>query len=159
MNKIATFLRESSLARFLIPMGIILIVCGIIFFVITKQNQNYIKTEAIVSSVQLVEEAYTDVDGNHVEATYDVGVKYTVDGTEYDEVLQGITKYNIGDKMTIYYNPENPNQITQSKSLIIPLIMIIGGIAALVGGVVSGANALKRYKKMKEQEKGWANGQ
>ena len=60
--------------------------------------------------------------------------------------------------MTIYYNPDDPSLITQTKSLIIPLIMAAAGIAAFVFGLISGANALKRYQKMKDQEREWTNG-
>ena len=59
--------------------------------------------------------------------------------------------------MTIYYNPEDPSLITQTKSLIIPLIMGIAGIASSVFGIISGIGAVRRYQKMKDQEKEWAN--
>ena len=155
MNKIITFFRESSLARFLIPCGLIFTICGIIFLFASIQNQDYIQTDAVISKVELEQEAYIDSDDNRVEATYTISVKYTVDGKEYEEELGGLPKYNIGDKMTIYYNPSNPSQITQTKSLMLPIIIIIGGVIALVSGIVSGINAINRYKKMKEQEKGW----
>ena len=87
MNKLATFFRESITARFFIPFGIVLIVFGVIMFMINKENQNYIKIEAVVSKTELVEESYIDENGDTVEATYKVYVKYTVDGKEYDEEL------------------------------------------------------------------------
>ena len=158
MNKIATILRESKTARFLIPAGLALIVFGIIFFTISKQNQDYIKTECTVTRVDLEAEASTDADGNTVPATYTVFVKYTVDEKEYEAELGGMSKYKEGDKMTIYYDPSDPSQITQTKSLVIPLIIIAAGIAALAGGIVSGIHTIKRYQKMKEQEKEWSNG-
>ena len=52
MNKFATIIRESRVARFLIPAGIILIVFGIIFFVISKKNQDYIETESTIAKVE-----------------------------------------------------------------------------------------------------------
>ena len=158
MNKLATILRESVLARFMIPAGLILTVCGIIFFYVNQQNQDYIKTESTVSNVELEQEAYTDADGSRVEATYTVTVKYTVDGKEYEEELNGLGKSQVGDKMTIYYDPEDPSMITQTKSLVIPMIMILAGIAVLAGGIVSAVHAVQRYKKMKEQEEEWTNG-
>lgn len=158
MNSIATVIRESGLARFLLPAGIILIIFGIIFFKTSVQNQDYIKTESTVTSVEVDEEAQTDGEGNRTEATYKVTVKYTVDSREYESELCGVSKINEGDKMTIYYDPSDPSQITQTKSLVIPLVIIAAGIAALVGGVISGINVVNRYKKMKEQEKEWANG-
>ena len=150
MDKIATFFRESSIAKFLIPLGLMLFIFGIVIFIINTGNKDYVEVESVVSNVVLTQEAYTDVDGTFVEASYDVSVKYTVDGNEYESVLSGLSKYNIGDKMTIYYNPENPNQITQTKSLILPIIMIIAGIIAFVAGIVCGAHAVK-VKEVKSE--------
>ena len=159
MNDIITILRESRLARFLIPAGIILIICGIIFTNATVKNKDYIKIESEVTKVELEEEAHKDASGNQVEATYILTLKYTVGGKTYESDLGGLSERKVGDKMTIYYNPEDPSQITQTKSLIVPLAMIIAGIAALVGGILSAVSTVKKYKRMKEQERGWANGE
>ena len=126
-------------------------------FVINKKNQNYIETEAVVTRTELVEEAHTDAEGNNVEATYNVYVKYTVNENEYETLLGELSGYKEGESVKIFYNPENPKEITQTKSLIIPIIMIVAGLGAFVGGIISGMNTIKRMKKMKEQEKGWAN--
>ena len=157
MNKLITFFRESITARFFIPLGIFLIVFGIFMFIINKNNQNYIKTDAYVSKTELVQESYIDENNNTVDATYKVFVKYTVDNKEYDTELGELSNIKKGDKITIYYDPNDPNNITQTKSLILPFVFIIGGIVSLVGGVISGYNAIKKYKKMKEQEKSWSN--
>ena len=158
MNKILTIIRESALARFLIPAGVILIVFGVVFFGASKRNQHYEKTEAQVTSVVLEEAASTDATGNRTEATYLLGLRYTVDGKEYEADLSGMSKHEAGDRITIYYDPADPNQITQTKSLIIPLIIIAGGIGACVGGIVSGVNAVRRYNNMKAQEREWTHG-
>ena len=157
MNKFATFMRESGPARFLIPVGLILIIFGVIVFVINSKNQNYIKAEATITNVVLQEEEYLDNEGNRVEATYKLDIKYTVDDKEYTSYLDNMYKQNVGDKITIYYNPKDPSQITQTKSLILPIVIVVAGIASLVGGIVSAVNAVKRHKKMKEQERSWAN--
>lgn len=158
MNKLITIIRESALARFLIPAGVILIVFGIVFFDASKQNQHYKQTEARVASVELETEASTDANGNRTEATYLLGLKYTVDGKEYAADFSGMSKYEVGDKLTIYYDPADPSRITQTKSFIIPLIIIAAGIAALVSGIVSGVNTIRRLKNMKAQEREWAHG-
>ena len=158
MNKIITIIRESALARFLIPAGIILIVFGIVFFGASKRNQHYEKTEAQVTGVVLEEAASTDANGNRTEATYLLGLKYTVDGKEYETDLSGMSKHEVGDRIAIYYDPTDPKEITQTKSLIIPLIIIAAGIAAVVGGIVSAVNVIRRYNKMKAQEREWAHG-
>ena len=157
MNKLFTFMRESQTARFLIPVGLILTIFGIVMLVINIKNQNYVKTDSTVTDVKLIEEAYVDNDGNQVEAEYSATIKYTVDGKDYTDTLDNVGKHDIGDKITIYYNQSDPSQITQTKSIILPIVLIVGGIASLTGGIISAVNAIKRHKKMKEQERSWAN--
>ena len=157
MNKIIMFFRESITARFFMPLGIILIVFGVIIFGINKENQNYIKTNAIVSRMDLVRESYIDENHNEVEATYNVYVKYNVDGKEYEEELGELSGYKENQEITIYYNPDDPVKITQTKSLVLPIVMILFGFVSFVGGIISGLNAIKRIKKMNDQEREWNN--
>ena len=157
MNKIFTFMRESQTARFFIPAGLILIIFGIVVFVITLNNQNYIKIEATVANVEETQETNVDDGETNITTVYNATVNYIVDGKEYTQTLDNVSKCKVGDKMDIYYNPKDPNQITQTKSLILPIVIIVAGIASLTGGIISTANAVKRHKKMKEQEKSWAN--
>ena len=157
MNSIATFFRESRTGRFLIPLGMILIIFSIFVFIANEHNKNYIPIEAIVSKTELYEEAYTDVDGNYVEATYTVYVKYTVNEREYNVALGEFSGYKKGDKIKIAYNPENPEEITQQTGIILPIAMFIGGIVALIWGVISFIKVIKKHKEMKNQEKGWSN--
>ena len=157
MNKMFTFMRESQTARFFIPAGLILIIFGIVVFVITLNNQKFIKIEATVTNVEETQETNVDDDGTNTTTVYNATVNYTVGGKEYTQTLDNVSKCKTGDKMDIYYNPKDPNQITQSKSLILPIVIIVAGIASLVGGIISAVNAVKRHKKMKEQERSWAN--
>ena len=157
MNKLFTFMRESQTARFLIPVGLILTVFGIFMLVINIKNQNYVKTNSTVVDVKMTQEEYLDNDGNRVEAEYSATVKYTVDGKDYTDTLDNVGKHNIGDTIAIYYNPKDPSQITQTKSIILPVVIIVGGVASFTGGIISAVNAVKRQKKMKEQERSWAN--
>ena len=154
MNKIATFFRESGPARFLALLGIALIVFGAVILNINLQNQDYLKADATVTSVEVFNVDPED----DKDTTYTVGLKYTVDGKEYAGSLDGVGKCAVGDKMTIYYNPADPSQITQTTSLILPAVMIAAGVAALAVGIVSGVRAIKRYNKMKQQEEEWSYG-
>ena len=95
MNKIAFILRESQTARFFIPAGIMIIIFSVIFFNASVQNKNYIKTESTVTNVVMDEEAHTDANGDHVDASYTVTVKYTVDGKEYEADLSGLSESEI----------------------------------------------------------------
>ena len=158
MNGVATFFRESSVGRFFIPLGIICIIVSICCFVIDNNNKYYIKTTAVVSKAELVEEATTDAEGNEVEATYKVYVKYTVDGEEYEEELGELSGIKKGDKMEILYNPKDPTQIAQPSNLLVSLVFLVVGIVSLIFGIVSSIKSIKKYKKLKAQEEGWKNG-
>ena len=158
MNKIASFMREYSAATFLLLAGILLIIFGTVMLFIKIKNQDYIKIEATVTDVREEQETSTDAEGSTSTTTiYNVTVNYTVDGKEYTGNLDNVSKQKVGDKLDIYYNPKDPNRITQTKSLTLPIVIIAAGIASLTGGIISTASAVKRHKKMKEQEKSWAN--
>ena len=58
MNKLATFFRESSAGRFLIPLGLILIVFSFFTFKAVDHAKDFIKTEATVTKAELYEQAY-----------------------------------------------------------------------------------------------------
>ena len=55
-NKWLRIIRETNLARFLIPLGILLIVFGVLIYGFADRTANYKKTEATVSKVELFEE-------------------------------------------------------------------------------------------------------
>ncbi len=136
MKKIMDIVQETKGLMFLIPASIMLIIFGIIALVISINNQNYIEVEATITNVSVSQEAYIDTDGNRVDETYKVTVRYMVDERNYNGEIDGVSKYNIGDKMTIYYNPDNPNEITQTKSLILPILFIASGIVLFIGSII-----------------------
>lgn len=157
MNTIAKFFRESMAARFLIPAGLILIVFSVFVFIGVDKTSRYPKIEAQVSSVELYEAGhYDEVMENWTEDTYRVTVKYTIDGIDYDNEY-GIfpAGYNVGDKVTICYNPDNPNEISQPTGILLPIIILALGVASIAGGVISIVVAVKKHNKLKEQEKEW----
>ena len=157
MNNIAKFFRETNTGRFFIPLGIILIVFGIIMIVIKNDTKNYIKTESIVSKIELAEEAHDDGE-THYDATYHVYVKYTVDGKEYETELGELSGYKEGDKVTIIYDPSDPSKISQQVNIMLPICIIIAGVGSIIGGIISLVKALKNHKKMQLQEEEWNNG-
>ena len=101
MNKMFTFMRESQTARFFIPAGLILIIFGIVVFVISLNNQNYVKIEATVTNVEETQETNVDDDGTNTTTVYNATVNYTVGGKEYTQTLDNVSKCKIGDKMDI----------------------------------------------------------
>lgn len=152
MKNAFKFFRETSIERFFIPLGIILIVLSIFFLISMNKTRNYIETEAVVSKIELYEEEHYDGDGNHYDPTYTVYVKYIVDGKEYDEEYGVFPNYKEGDKVTISYNPKKPNKIAQKHTVIWPIAFLVLGVASIIVGAVSFIKVYKKHKKMKLQE-------
>lgn len=152
MNNFNTFMHETSIGRFLIPIGIILIAFSIFAFISVDHAKNFIKTEAIVTKTVLYEEAHYDIDDNYVEATYTVFVRYTVDNTNYEEEYGIFSEYKKGDKVTIAYNPENPKEIVQPNTIVLPLILLGLGITSIIGGIINIVKIVKKHKNLKSEE-------
>ena len=158
LNKYAKFNRAYSLALFIPPAAVILIVFGCLSIGPVAQRLNYPQTEATVTKAELFEEAYYDSDNTYHDATYTIFVKYTVDGQEYEEEYGVFPKMNEGDKVTINYNPDDYRDIGQPHSMLLPYGIIAAGVAALAVGVVSVIRAINKSKALKKQEEEWQNG-
>ena len=139
-NKFARFMRNTGPARFFLPIGLILIIVGI--FLMTRNMDNYVET---VGTVTQVEEGLNSEDSK----VYDTTVTITVDGKEYTNVIPEMTEeHKIGDQIKVFYDPEDPTQITLSKvGGIVAPIMIGVGVLALAFGLFK---TVKAYKKSKE---------
>jgi len=158
MNKFFAILRETSFGLFFIPFGIVMMIMGYFFFQSVERTKDFIRTPATVSRMELFREAYYDGDTHH-DAEYTLYVTYTVDGQEYDEEYGVYSGYQVGDTLTIVYNPADPRDIAQPINIVVPICMEIGGVASLIAGVVSLVRAWKKRQKMQEQEKGWQHEQ
>ena len=144
-NKFARFLRNTGPARFFVPFGLILIIFGIIL--LSLNTDSYLETVAKVTEVYET----TDLENSTV---YDTTVTYTVDGKEYTTILTELSEeYKIGDEIKIYYNPENPTEVTPTKAGMIPPIVIGVGALALVFGVLQTVKAFKKSKELDQVPK------
>lgn len=140
-NKFARFLRNSGPARFFVPLGIILIAVGI--FLMTHNTDSYLETVGKVTQVQ------EDLDAENNEV-YDVVFTYTVNGKEYTGTFEDLADaYKAGDEIAVFYNPENPDEITNGRlgGLVAP-IMIGVGVLALVFGVFRTVKAFRKSKEL-----------
>ena len=140
-NKFARFLRNSGPARFFVPLGIILIAVGI--FLMTHNTDSYLETVGKVTQVQ------EDLDAENNEV-YDVVFTYTVNGKEYTGTFEDLTDaYKAGDEIAVFYDPENPDEITNGRlgGLVAP-IMIGVGVLALVFGVFRTVKAFRKSKEL-----------
>ncbi len=139
-NKFARFMRNTGPARVFIPAGIILIVFGIIMM--GFKTDNYLETIGKVTSV--AESVNAD---NQKE--YDLSFTYTADGKQYTGTFGSMpNKSEVGDEIKVFYNPENPEQITNSRMGFLPLILIGAGALALVFGVYKTAQAFRKSREL-----------
>ena len=127
-----------------VPVGIILIVVGIVMFSFNAGGK-YIETTGRVTAV---EEGAVDPDSG---AQYDIYFTYTVDGKSYENYFTLRKQYNVGDDIPVFYNSENPTRITNSAGMeFLPFVLIGLGAVALVFGVFK---TVKAFQKSRELDK------
>ena len=144
-NRFARFMRNTGPARFFIPVGVILIVFGIILA--GFKTDSYL--EAVGKVTAVAEEVNTDK-----QKEYDVSFTYSVGGKEYQGRFDGLSKeYKEGDVIKVFYDPEDPERITNSKTGFLPLIMISAGALALVIGALKTVVAFRKSKELDETAK------
>ncbi len=100
-----------------------------------KKQKSYLPTDAVISKIEEHYDASAAEDGS--QYSYDVTVRYRVDGKEYEGPL-GYHQdgYEEGQTVAIRYNPEDPGKIvTASKGFAIYLVII--GPLLLVGAVIN----------------------
>lgn len=143
---------KNNLIQFILPtifiaVGLLIIILGIYLNI---ENSKFMKTalqtEAEITNIT----THRDSDG---DTTHSVDVVFYVNGKEYEGEL-GSYSSNMyeGKAITVYYDPQNPNNFRSDNSNIASFILIpIGGIFFIVGSFT-----LYRYikstslKKLKE---------
>ena len=145
-NKIARFLRNTGPARFFLPLGILLIVVGI--FLMTLNTDSYLETVGKVTEVY----EHRNLENSIV---YDITFTYTVEGREYTGCFVEMSEEaQIGEEIRVFYSPEDPAQITNSKlGGIIAPIMIGLGVLALGFGVFKTVKSFQKSKALDQVEK------
>lgn len=75
----------------------------------------------------------TDMDGKVIHKAI---IGYTIDGISYEtELPYCSSSLNLGDKITIYYQKNNPIEIKTKSSSVSLVYGIIGGVFILVGAI------------------------
>ena len=125
--------------------SVILIIGGLMFALMGFGNMadigNFKQVDAVVTSVEEIESV--DEDGLD-DIDFVVTVKYTVDGTEYEEVLQYADKgyFVDGQEVSVLYDPDKPENVTgatKSGALVrlgVGVLFILGGIGGLLSGLI-----------------------
>lgn len=156
LNKIAKFLSDYVFATFALPVGLILIIFGYVIYGPVLTRQDYPQTDAVVSRTELYEDAYYDsASETHHDATYRIFVKYSLNGEEYEEEYGIFPEMKVGANVKIAYNPDDPRDISQPNTVLLPIGIIAGGTVCLAAGVVSVVKTRKKNEKLKKQEEEW----
>ena len=141
-NKIARIMRNTGPARFFVPVGIILIVFGIILM--GFNTDNYVLTTGKITSV-----AAGDL--NEGQQQYDVSFTYEADGKTYEGTFDNLSgDYSVGSDIKVYYDPEAPEKITNNKMGFLPPVLIGAGAVAVVFGVYKTVKAFQKSKALDE---------
>ncbi len=146
-NKLARLMRNTGPARMFVPIGIILIVFGVIM--LGFKSDNFLETTGKITSV--IENINSD---NQKE--YDVSFTYTANDREYEGLFPGLSgSFSEGADITVYYNPENPEQITNSKlgGFFAPLLIALG-VLSMGFGVFRTAKAFQKSKSLDQSAAG-----
>ena len=146
-NKLARLMRNTGPARFFIPVGIVLIIFGAILF--GMKTDSFEKTVGKITSV-------TEEINEEKQIQYDLGITYTVNGKTYENTFENLSgKFKVGDDIDVYYNPENPESITNSKigGFVAPAMIALGAVA-VVFGVAKTAKAIKKSKELDQSVPG-----
>ena len=146
-NKFARFLRNTGPARFFVPLGIVLIIFGILMMVF--KTDNYLETVGTVTEVVETLNAENN-------KAYDVSVSFTVDGKTYDCIFSEQTKeYKKGDEIKVFYDPEDPAQKNAPSKLpnFVGPIVIGVGVLALAFGLFKTIKAFQKSKELDQVPK------
>ena len=145
-NKFARFMRNTGPARFFVPLGIILIVVGI--FLMTHNTDSYLETVGKVTEVR------EDI-GTENNKVYDIIFTYTVSGKEYSGTFEDMSdECTVGDEISVFYDPENPDEITNGRlgGMVAPIVIGVG-VLALVYGVFKTLTAFRKSKELDQLPK------
>lgn len=121
--------------KLLLFIGLILIICGGIFIWLYQRYKSFTEIDAKIYKTEIVHDAYIDKNGNAIDATYDLYIRYTVDGKKYEAILRKKSGFNEGDRINIFYNPNNPLEISQDINIYIPIGLLILGIISIIIGI------------------------
>ena len=144
--KIRDFIRKYKQLTFflgLLVVGIVFLVVGIIS--ISKPKVEGIETEATIVDIEK-EEAGTNADG-YTEFSYNVYVDYIdKDGKAHKRIQYPIHEDDmvVGKKITVKYDPNNPEIIITDNSLLFDIIFLLVGTGASIVSIIMIISVIKK---------------
>lgn len=112
----------------MIVVSLFIITLSIVVLCAPKKELN--STNGTIVDIREAEEQIGD------EEEYDAYVSYSADGKDYENVKypEYSSDMEIGDKVEVLYDKDNPTYIESPGSKYVPIIVLVGGIiGALVG--------------------------
>ena len=121
-------------------------------FFLQDSNEKFMKTaektSAVITSIERIE-ASVDKKG---EYDYDVYISFVVNGVTYKGNLgDNYSSMQVGDSVTIYYNPKDPNEFLGSDYKSSGYTTVIVGAGIVLVGVYLSLSNYKSIKKYKEE--------
>jgi len=144
--KIRDFIRKYKQLTFffgLVIVGVIFIIAGVISLLQPKVEG--IEVEATIVDI-IKEEMGTNADG-YTEFSYTVYVDYTdKDGNTHSRIEYPTHEDDmvVGNKITVEYDPSNPDIIILDNSLLLNIIFIVVGLSAVILSIVKILNVIKK---------------
>lgn len=142
-SKFGKIMRNTGPARFLIPVGLILIIFGAIM--LGFRSGNYEETVGKVTEVS----EHLDT-AEEQKTVYDVRFTYKVDGKDYEGSFSDLPeKHKAGDEIKVFYDPEDPSKVTNAKvpDFVWPLLIGVG-VLAIAFGIFKTVQAFKKSKEL-----------
>lgn len=122
-------------------------------------KENSKTTEAIVYKIDKETEYKTeyDEDGNsyeEIKETCTNYITYTVNNKKYTNTLSEKTcRYSKNDKVTIYYNKDNPDEFVDNGDILAPILGIVLSIFVLTAFLINAYKSMKVEKSSKSTKK------
>lgn len=107
---------------------------------------NAVQTEAEITRIE--SDSYRRNGKTHTD--YDVWVEYEVDGEIYEEELGYYnSSMNEGDIIDVYYDPDNPSDVSSGSKILELIFILIGGVFAVLGVILIIVNILSGNRRKK----------
>lgn len=132
--------------------GTAFLVAGIAVLIIHNTfMDNAVQTEAEITLIE--SESYRRNGKTHTD--HDVWVEYEIDGEVYEEELGYYNSgMNEGDKIDVYYDPDNPSDVSSGSKILELIFILIGGVFAVLGVILIIVNILSGNRRKKLMQTG-----
>lgn len=138
INKYSRFMRNTGPARVLVPIGIILIVFGIVLSALNSGDM--VETTGKITAV---EQGDSDKE-------FDVTVSYSAGGKQYSGVLYNLSgDFSVGDDIKLFYDSNDPAVISNTgNTLLFGLAAMAVGLLSLIAGIMRTVKAVKKSTEL-----------